>query len=109
MATAQDTMTYLLDQLADLAGVRARKMFGEYCLYMADKPVALVCDDRLYLKPTDAVRTLLPQIVEVCPYPGAKPYWLITADLWEDRAWLGRLLQATERALPMPLPRKEKR
>lgn len=109
MATSRDTMTFLLDQLADLAGVRARKMFGEYCLYVADKPVALVCDDQLYLKPTDAARVLLPRVVEGAPYPGAKPYWLITADLWEDRAWLGQLLQATERALPLPLSRKKKR
>ena len=54
MATRQSTIDFLLDQLADLPGVRARKMFGEYALYLDEKVVALVCDDQLFLKPTPA-------------------------------------------------------
>jgi TfoX/Sxy family transcriptional regulator of competence genes len=30
MATRQETVDYILDQLASLNGVHARKMFGEY-------------------------------------------------------------------------------
>ena len=33
MATKQTTVDFILDQLASLSGVRARKMFGEYTLY----------------------------------------------------------------------------
>jgi DNA transformation protein len=108
MATSQATMNFLLDQLAGLPYVTAKKMFGEYCLYLAGKPVALVCDDQLYLKPTIAGRSMMRQATEGAPYPGAKPHLLITADLWEDRDWLGQLVQATHDELPPPKPKKKK-
>ena len=107
MATTQATIDFLLDQLAGLANVSARKMFGEYCLYLAGKPVALVCDDQLYLKPTTAGLGMVQTVVEGAPYPGAKPHLLIAADLWEDRDWLGRLIQATHDELPPPKPKKK--
>ena len=107
MATSQTTIDFLLDQLAGLANVSAKKMFGEYCLYLAGKPVALVCDDQLYLKPTMAGRGMVKQAIEGAPYPGAKPHLLITADLWEDRVWLSQLIQATNNELPLPKPKKK--
>lgn len=100
-------MDFLLDQLAGLVNVSTKKMFGEYCLYLAGKPVALVCDDQLYLKPTDAGRDMVQQAIEGAPYPGAKPHLLITADLWEDRGWLRHLIQTTDNELPLPKPKKK--
>lgn len=99
-------MDFLLDQLTCLSNVSAKKMFGEYCLYLAGKPVALVCDDQLYLKPTKAGRGMLQQVIEGAPYPGAKPHLLITADLWEDRDWLSQLIQVTNDEIPLPKPKK---
>jgi TfoX/Sxy family transcriptional regulator of competence genes len=52
MATSQNTIHFLLDQLRSVQGVRTRKMFGEYALYCGDKIVALVCDDQLFIKIT---------------------------------------------------------
>ncbi len=40
MATSQETVDFLLDQLRALPGVRARKMFGEYALYVEDNEPA---------------------------------------------------------------------
>ena len=108
MATAKNTIDFLLDQLSGAGRVSAKKMFGEYCLYLADKPVGLVCDDQLFLKITNAGRCQIPEPIEGVPYPGAKPHLLITADQWEDREWLCELLRATEKELPQPKPRKEK-
>lgn len=82
-------------------------MFGEYCLYLAGKPVAFICDDQMFLKPTSAGRSMISNVTEGYPYPGAKPYLLITADLWEDREWLNQLIQATADALPQPKPKKK--
>ena len=108
MSTSQATMDYLLDQLSGLPNVTSRKMFGEYCLYVSGKPVALVCDEQLFLKPTKAGRSIALQAVEALPYPGAKPHLLITADLWDDHEWLSQLIQATDSELPLPKPRKKK-
>ncbi len=59
MATKQSTIDYILDQLAAVPGVSARKMFGEYALYYMGKVVALVCDDTLFVKITDAGRAFV--------------------------------------------------
>lgn len=105
MATEQGTMDFLLDQLSGLGEASAKKMFGEYCLYLSGKPVGLVCDDQLYLKPTKAGSALLDKVVEGAPYPGAKQHLLITPDQWEDSEWLCAIVRATARELPMPKPK----
>ncbi len=108
MATSDSTIAFLLDQLSGLGEASAKKMFGEYCLYLSGKPVGLVCDDQLYLKPTKAGQAILDSGVEGSPYPGAKLHLLITPDQWEDSEWLCGLVRATARELPMPKPRKRK-
>ncbi len=105
MATDHSTLEFLLDQLAALPGVTARRMFGEYCLYLDGKPVGLVCDDQLYLKPTPAGRARLDLAVEDRPYPGARPHLLVAPDQWEDAAWLCDLVAATAAELPAPKPK----
>lgn len=106
MATRQSTVDELLDCLTGAGRVTARKMFGEYCVYLDEKPVALVCDDRLYLKPTDAGRELVPDAEEAPPYPGAKPHLVIPPETWGDRETMTDLFRTTFAALPRPKPRK---
>lgn len=109
MATSQSTIDFLLDQLSEDSHAATKRMFGEYCLYLAGKAVGFVCDDQLFLKPTAAGRNLITTVTEGYPYPGAKPYLLITADLWEDSEWLNQLIQATADALPLPPPKPNKK
>ena len=40
MATSQSTVDFLLDQLTGQGMFSVRKMFGEYCLYLAGAPWA---------------------------------------------------------------------
>lgn len=108
MATDQNTIGFLLDQLSRLGEASTKKMFGEYCLYLSGKPVGLVCDDQLFLKPTKAGAALLAKVVEASPYPGAKLHLLITPDQWEDAEWLCELVRATDRELPLPKPKVKK-
>jgi TfoX/Sxy family transcriptional regulator of competence genes len=109
MATQQATIDFLLDQLVDLRGVTARKMFGEYALYAGGKVVALVCDEQLFVKDTAAGREFAGERVdEGYPYPGAKVALRVAEDDWERRGWLTELLTRTADALPEPKPKKEK-
>jgi DNA transformation protein len=105
MATSAGTADFLLEQLAPLGTASLRRMFGEYCLYISGAPVGLVCDDQLYLKPTEAGSALCSPPREGHPYPGAKPHLLITADQWEDGAWLCQLVTVTAGCLPPPKPK----
>lgn len=108
MATKKSTIDYLLEQLAQAGTISARKMFGEYAIYCDDKVVALVCDDELYVKPTKAGKNFLSNVVETPPYPGAKPYYLISGEQWEDADWLTELIQLSAAELPLPKPKKKK-
>ena len=108
MATRQGTVDDLLRRLTGAGLVTARKMFGEYCVYLGDKPVALICDDILYVKPTAAGRELMQGAAEGSPYPGAKPYLVIPPEAWADSEALCRLIRATASALPRPKPRKKR-
>jgi TfoX/Sxy family transcriptional regulator of competence genes len=92
-------MEFLTDQLTALPNIRTRRMFGEYCLYCDDKPVAFVCDDELFVKPTEAGRTYIGDPEEAPAYPGSKLY----------RDWLTGLISETAAALPAPKPKKPRR
>ncbi len=108
MATKQSTIDYLLEQVAKAGSVSARKMFGEYALYCDGKVVALVCDDELYLKPTKVGLAFLGEVVKAPPYSGAKDYYLITGDQWEDAEWLVNLIRISMTEIPLPKPKKKK-
>lgn len=108
MATSQVTVDYILDQLSAIKNVSARKMFGEYALYVGGKVVALVCDDTLFVKITEPGKIFLGDSYEEgCAYDDAKPSMVISEELIEDRHWLTELFELTEENLPEPKPKKK--
>ncbi len=108
MASDLDFVKFVADQIDDRCEVSYRAMFGEYALYSRAKVVALICDDQLFVKPTEAGRSFIGDVVEAPPYPGAKRAFLIQ-DKIEDREWLTELITLTENELPMPKPKKKKK
>ena len=108
MASDQAYVDFIMDQLSAVRGVSSRKMFGEYAIYVDTKVVALICDNSLYVKPTDAGRQFIGVPVEAPPYPGAKPSFLI-GEATEDREWLQELVTLTYRELPEPKPKAKKK
>lgn len=108
MATDQEFMEFLADQMAGAGEISHRKMFGEYAVYLDGKVVALVCDNQLFVKSTAAGRAFIGAPVEAPAYPGAKDSFLIE-DAFEDRDWIAELIRITARDLPAPKPKKPKR
>lgn len=109
MSTSQATVDYILDQLSSVKKVSARKMFGEYAVYVGNKVVALVCDDTLFVKITDEGKLFLDdRYEEGNAYDGAKPSMVISKELIEDRRFMAELFELTEDALPEPKPKKKK-
>lgn len=103
MASRQSTVDFILEQIAEAGEVSAKKMFGEYGVYCDRKIVAFVCDDQLFVKPTKAGKAFIGDNVEEgYPYPGAKPYLLISGELWDDREWLATLIKISTAELPLP-------
>lgn len=83
-------------------------MFGEYGLYLDEKIVGLICDDRLFIKLTDAGRAFAGTLEEAPPYPGAKPSLLVDAARLSDAPWLCEMISITAKALPAPKKRRPK-
>lgn len=77
MATRKETVDFLLAKLRDLKRYTARAMFGEYALYADGKVVALVCDDRLFVKILPASAELEGLCELGPPYPGAKLHYIV--------------------------------
>ena len=77
MATDPGFAAYVVEQAGGAGDVVAKRMFGEYGLYVDGVMVALLCDDQCFLKPTDAARGLLDDVIEGAPYPNAKPHFLL--------------------------------
>ncbi|MGD8328270.1 MAG: TfoX/Sxy family protein [Acidobacteriota bacterium] len=108
MASDLEFVEFVVEQIGEECDVTYKHMFGEYGLYSKGKIVAVICDNRLYMKPTDAGRSFIGEPVEAPPYPGASDRFLIEEQI-EDRDWLTDLVKVTEAALPAPKPRKRKK
>jgi TfoX/Sxy family transcriptional regulator of competence genes len=106
MASDAEFVQFITDQISDICGISSRKMFGEYALYSNGKIVALICDNQLFIKPTEAGRKYIGKYVEAPPYPGAKNALLIQ-DQVDDSEWLSELIRVTEQELPMPKEKKK--
>lgn len=102
MASKKSTVDFILEQIEEAGSVFAKKMFGEYGVYCNERIVAFVCDDQLFVKPTSSGRKFIGNVVEGFPYPGAKPYLLISDELWNNRKWLTTLFKISAAELPLP-------
>lgn len=107
MASKPEFVAYAVDQLRDAGNISSKKMFGEYGLYCNGKFFAVVCDDQLFVKITEAGKAAFPELTEAPPYEGAKNYFLIE-DI-DDRELVTRLALITCDALPEPKKTKAKR
>ncbi len=74
MASDQNFVDYVVDQIQNAEGlITAKKMFGEYALYSGEKLFGLICDNKLFIKPTESGRVFIGNVIEAPPYKGAKP------------------------------------
>lgn len=107
MASQQKFVDFIIEQIDITEQITYKKMFGEYGLYFENKMFALVCDNKLFIKPTLSGREFIMDVVEESPYPGAKPCFLIEEKL-EDQVWLKKLVEITIKELPEPKLKKKK-
>lgn len=105
MASSASLIGFIVDQMASAGQISHRKMFGEYAIYCDGKVVALVCNNKLFVKPTEGGKAYIGEVVEAPPYPGAKLYFLIE-DAFENREWISGLIKITAQELPTPKPKR---
>lgn len=72
MATSEEFLTFVCEQIARFGAVRYRKMFGDATVYLDDKPILLVCDNTVFVKCLPETAALLPDAGTGTPYDGAQ-------------------------------------
>ena len=80
MATTREYVEYVCEQLRGIGELRYRKMFGEYMVYVNDKPAALVCDNTVYVKKLPEIEPQMAAAEVGIPYPGAKEHYVLDID-----------------------------
>jgi TfoX/Sxy family transcriptional regulator of competence genes len=105
MASRPEYVEFVCCQLSGAGKVTYRKMFGDYCIYCNAKVLGLICDDIVYIKPTNAGEMLLKDAPRQSPYEGAKPH-LVLEEL-DDKEFLTKFVEATCAELPLPKPKKK--
>ncbi len=93
MASSEEFVRFICDQISDAGIIRFRKMFGEYGIYCAS-----VCDNRFFVKITTAGTALHPDCATEYPYEGSKQKCFLLTDL-KNRDRLTKFLQVTSAEL----------
>lgn len=105
MATTKEFADSVCLRLVPFGDVRSRKMFGEYMIYVNEKPVLTLCDGQVFVKKLPQIAEWMADAPCGCPYEGAKEAYLLDMD---DEALLRRLIPLLVQYTPLPKPRKRK-
>ncbi len=105
MATSLDFICFVCEQLRGVGEVRFKKMFGEYMVYVNDKPVVIVCDETAYVKKLNCITELMKGYEVGCPYEGAKEHYVLDVD---DEEFCRKVVSEVEKVTPVPKTRKKK-
>ena len=103
MATSKEFIEYVLEKVRTDGKVDCKKMFGEYMVYVDEKPILLVCDDTVFVKILPETKEILGDDTEIgYPYDGAKEHFAIDPD--DEKFDL--IISALEKVTPPRKPRK---
>ncbi len=103
MATTKDYIEYVCEQISDIGNVRYKKMFGEYMVYVNDKPIIIVCDNIAYVKEKDEIKDLMKYADRGFPYNRAKEHYILDID---NKNFAIDIVLKLENVTPLPKKRK---
>lgn len=104
MATELSYIQFVCEQLRG-EDARYKKMFGEYMVYVEDKPVLLVCDNTVFVKKHEALNNLLSQAETGVPYDGAKEHYILDI---ENAELVEKVVEVLKQVTPIPKKRIKK-
>ena len=104
MACTTDYIDFVCSQLNGVGTTRSKKMFGDWLIYIDEKPVILACDNICYVKKSPAIAELMTDADTGFPYDGAKEHYILDIE-HRDKA-----IEIIETLLPaIPYPKKKKK
>ena len=105
MASSLDFIEFVCDQIRGTGELRFRKMFGEYLVYVDEKPILLVCDDTVYVKKLPETEKLMQDSETGFPYDSAKEHYVLDI---ENPDLAREVIKVLKQIIPMPKPKKKK-
>ena len=106
MASSQDYLRFILEQLSELDDISYRAMMGEFILYYRGKIIGGIYDDRLLVKAVPSAVAYMQNPTYELPYDGAKEM-LLVSDV-DNREYLAGLFRVMYDDLPAPKTKKRK-
>lgn len=103
MATSKNYIEFVCEQIRGGYSVRYKKMFGEYIVYVNDKPVLLVCDNTVYVKALPELNELFNDAGRGIPYSGAKEHYVLDV---ENEALVNEAISVLVELTPVPKKKK---
>ncbi len=100
MATSNEYLQFILEQLSELEEITYRSMMGEFIIYYRGKVIGGIYDDRLLVKSTKSAISYMPTATFESPYEGAKEMLLV--DEVDNKEFLTGLFRAMYDDLPEP-------
>lgn len=104
MACSQDYIDFVCSQLEGVGVVFARKMFGDWMIYVDEKPVVLACDNICYVKMLPEIADQMGDALTGSPYPGAKEHYILDI---EHRDVAFKIVRTLLPLIPYPKKRKK--
>lgn len=80
MATTIDYIEFVCEQLSNYGDVRYKKMFGEYMVYIDDRPLLTVTNNTVYAKCLDSLSQIMADNETGYPYQGAKLHYVLDVE-----------------------------
>lgn len=105
MATSLDFIEYVCEQISSAGAVRYKKMFGEYIVYVNEKPILLICDNTVFVKILDCIGEKMKDAERGFPYSGAKEHYILDID---NSEFSKEIIALLEPIIPLPKPKKKK-
>jgi TfoX/Sxy family transcriptional regulator of competence genes len=99
MASDIDFINYVTDQINGAGIVTSKKMFGEYMIYVNQKPVILICNNTTYVKKLDSIKALCENEETGIPYNGAKEHYILDVD---NREKITEIIKEVEKVSKIP-------
>lgn len=105
MPCTQEYIDFVCAQLEGLGAIRAKKMFGDWCIYIDEKCAILACDGLCYVKMIPEIADMMQGAWTGYPYEGAKEHYILDI---EHRTEARKVVKKLVEVLPYPKPRKKK-
>lgn len=104
MSCSNEFIDFIQDVLSDIGDVRAKKMFGDWMIYVDEKPVVLACDDMAYVKKLPEITDLMEEAECGVPYEGAREHYILEM---EQQSHVRDVVQKLVEVIPTPKKKRK--